>query len=290
MASWHVWAVTLPRPAIAPVSRGLRALGAIGLQEDVPEGVTVTYRQPWDTGPAPRAPRQVRLRAWFEERPVDEAVQALLAGWTWTDPAWDVQHEEEWSETWKEHFQPVVVSERLTVAAPWHAIPGALVIEPGYAFGTGEHPTTRACLRAVCEWATPGHTLLDVGCGSGILALAGAKLGMTAYGVDIDPEAVRAAREANALNALDARFDTTPIEQVEGSWDVVVANLFAEVLVALSPEIKRLARGRISLAGILADRADTVRAAFADRPVLRDETAEGWTTLSYGPPAEPGPA
>ncbi len=69
MASWHVYAVTLPRPAVAPVSANLRRLGAIGLQEDVPEGVTVTYRQPWDKGPAPRAPKQVRLRAWFDERP-----------------------------------------------------------------------------------------------------------------------------------------------------------------------------------------------------------------------------
>lgn len=284
MASWYVWAVTLPRPAVAPVSRGLRALGAIGLQEDVPEGVTVTYRQPWDKGPAPRPPRQVRLRAWFDARPQDDAIETLLAGWTYVDPAWEIQREEDWSETWKEHFQPVVVSERLTVAAPWHEVPGALVIEPGNAFGTGEHPTTRACLRAVSEWAAPGQTLLDVGCGSGILALAGAKLGMDAYGVDIDPDAVRAACEAAARNGLDVRFDTTPIERVEGTWDVVVANLFAEVLVALAPDIKRLARGRISLAGILADRAPMVREAFSDRTVLLDATAEGWTTLSYGPP------
>lgn len=285
MASWHVYAVTVPRPAIAPVSANLRRLGAIGLQEDVPEGVTVTYRQPWDKGPAPRAPKQVRLRAWFDERPSDASMDGALAGWTFADAAWDVQREEDWSENWKEHFQPVHVSERLIVAAPWHGIAGALVIEPGYAFGTGEHPTTRACLRAVDAWAVPGETLLDVGCGSGILALAGAKLGMDVYGVDIDPEAVRAADEATALNGLVARFDTTPIERVEATYDLVVANLFAEVLVALSGEIKRVARGRIALAGILADRADLVRAAFADRPVLQDETAEGWTSLWYGPPA-----
>jgi ribosomal protein L11 methyltransferase len=157
------------------------------------------------------------------------------------------------------------------------------VIEPGYAFGTGEHPTTRACLRAVDRYAKPGETLLDVGCGSGILALAGARLGMQARGIDIDPEAVRAAKEAAALNGLDVPFDTTPIERVEGQWDLVVANLFAEVLAALAPEIRRVARGPIAMAGILADRADLVRAAYAGRPVWTDATAEGWTEIVVGP-------
>jgi ribosomal protein L11 methyltransferase len=108
---------------------------------------------------------------------------------------------------------------------------------------------------------------------------------MHARGVDIDPEAVRAAREAAALNGLEVPFDTTPIEQVEGRYDLVVANLFAEVLVALAPELLRCAAGPISLAGILADRADMVREAFRSRPVISDETAEGWTSLVYGPPA-----
>lgn len=283
MASWHQYAVTLARPAVKPVSAGMRAIGAIGLQEDVPDGVTVTYRQPWDKGPAPRAPRQVRLKAWFEERPTDEAIARALADWAHGDEEWSIQAEEDWSESWKEHFRPVHVSERLVIAAPWHGVEGALVIEPGYAFGTGEHPTTRACLRAVDRYAKAGATLLDVGCGSGILALAGAKLGMHARGIDIDPQAVRAAGEAAALNGLEVPFDTTPIERLEGQWDLVVANLFAEVLAALAPEIRRVARGPIAMAGILADRADLVRAAYAGRPVWTDETAEGWTEFVVGP-------
>ncbi|MEN9787435.1 MAG: hypothetical protein RLZZ299_2699 [Pseudomonadota bacterium] len=287
-AVWHRLSVTLARPAIAPVSARLRALGSVGVQEDVPEGVEVRYRQPWDKGPMPRAPRQVRLRAWFEAPLSDADVAGALDGWAHADLAWDVQAEEDWANGWKAHFQPVRVSERLVIAAPWHEVPGALVIEPGNAFGTGEHHTTRACLRAVDRYAAAGATLLDVGCGSGILALAGAKLGMVVRGIDIDPEAVRAAREACVQNGLEARFDTTPVEALEGSYDLVVANLFAEVLVALAPHIRRLAHGPIAMAGILADRADLVRAAYAGRPVWLDATEEGWTEIVVGPEVDVG--
>jgi ribosomal protein L11 methyltransferase len=280
--TWHAFAVVLPRPAVAPVTRALLALGATGTQEDLPPGVTPVFRQPWDKGPAPRPPRKVLLRAWFDARPPDRAVTAALTGWPAEDPTWSVEAEQDWAEEWKKHFRPVRISDRLVVAAPWHGVADALVIEPGNAFGTGEHPTTRACLRAVDTFARPGATLLDVGCGSGILALAGSKLGMAARGVDIDPDAVAAAREAAAQNGLVATFDTTPIERVAGPYDLVVANLFAEVLVALAPELLRVSAGHLALAGILADRADTVRRAFASRPVLEDRSEEGWVSLWYG--------
>ncbi len=284
MARWDVFEVTLPRPAVGPVSAALRALGAIGLQEDVPEGTTLTFRQPWDKGPPPRAPKRVRLRAWFDARPDDTAILGALSGWVAADVGWSEQREQDWTEEWKQHFQPVRISERLVVAAPWHGIDGAVVIEPGNAFGTGEHSTTRACLEAVDRFATAGGRCLDVGCGSGILALAAARLGMRARGVDIDPDAVRAAITAAEANGLDARFDTAPIDEVDGDWDLVVANLFAEVLADLAPHLRRVSRDApLALAGILADRADLVRAAFSGRPVLRDETKDGWTVLWYGP-------
>jgi ribosomal protein L11 methyltransferase len=282
--SWHAFAVTLPRPGVAAVSRALLALGATGLQEDLPADVTPRFRQPWDTGPMPRAPRRVRLRAWFDARPPDAAIDDALAGWATADREWVEQAEEDWAETWKVHFQPVRISDRLVIAAPWHNVHGALVIEPGNAFGTGEHPTTRACLRAVDQFAVSGATVLDVGCGSGILALAAAKLGMRAHGVDIDPDAVVSAQEAARLNGLDVRFDTTPLENVPGTYNLVVANLFAEVLVALAPELLRHSAGPLALAGILADRADIVRAAFASRAVIEDRTEEGWVSLWYAGP------
>jgi ribosomal protein L11 methyltransferase len=276
--AWHALAVTLTRGAAGPAAKALLALGATGTQEDVPEGTVRRFKQPWDTGPAPRQPRKVLLRAWFAERPPDDAIRAALGG---AEPTWTVQEEEDWSENWKRHFNPVRISDRLVVAAPWHGVPDALVIEPGNAFGTGEHPTTRACLRAVDRHARPGATLLDVGCGSGVLALAGAKLGMRARGIDIDADAIAAAREAAAANGLAAAFDTTPLAAVEGRWDLVVANVYAEVLVAMAPDILRLSAGPIALAGILADRAHLVRAAYASRTVVRDDEEEGWVSLEY---------
>lgn len=282
--TWHALAVELNRPAIAPVSRALTALGATGLQEDLPAGVTPRFRQPWDKGPAPRPPKRVLLRAWFDVRPPDDAVADVLAGWPAGEPVWTVQAEEDWAEAWKEHFQPVHVSDRLVVAAPWHNVDGAVLIEPGNAFGTGEHATTRACLRAVDRLARPGATLLDVGCGSGVLALAGAKLGMLAEGIDIDPDAVRASTDAAALNGLPAHFSTTPLADVEGPYDLVVGNLFAEVLVALAPELLRVAAGDIALAGILADRAHLVKAAFAERALRREDVDGDWVYLEYAGP------
>jgi ribosomal protein L11 methyltransferase len=282
--TWFALAVVVPRPLAAALSAALMDLGATGVQEDAPPGFTPRYRQPWDTGPGQRAPRRVTLRAWFAERPDDASLAAALAGRAVDTPNWTIEAEQDWAEAWKAHFEPVVISERLVVAAPWHDVPGALLIEPGNAFGTGEHITTRACLRAIDRLAVPGGSLLDVGCGSGILALAAAKLGMRAVGIDTDADAVDAANRAAVANHLVAEFSTMPLAAVRGTFDLVVANLYAEVLASLAPDLLRVAAGPIACAGILADRAHLVRTAFAARPILEDLTAEGWTSLVFGGP------
>jgi len=278
---WQALAVTLPRPAVQPVGKALVALGATGLQEDVPVGTTVRYKQPWDKGRTPRPPATVLLRAWFRERPDAAALAAAVGG---RAVSWTEEPEQDWNEGWKVHFQPIHVSERLVVAAPWHEVPGALVIEPGNAFGTGEHRTTRSCLTAVDRYALPGGRCLDVGCGSGILALAAAKLGMKAYGIDTDPDAVAAAREAAALNGLDVPFDGRPLAEVEGTWELVVANLYAEVIAALAPELRRLASGHLAFAGILSDRAHLVEAAMEGLVLVERDDGEGWTSFVYRVP------
>lgn len=278
MAAWHALSVLVPRAAVARVSRGLLALGATGLQEDLPPGVVARYRQPWDKGRTPRPPATVLLRAWFEAPPGPLPVAEAVEG---REVAWTEVADEDWNEGWKVHFQPVRVSDRLVVAAPWHGVPGAVVIEPGNAFGTGDHVTTRSCLAAIDQLAVPGQHLLDVGCGSGILAVAAARLGMVARGTDIDPEAVLAARAAAAANGVDVVFDSAPLASLPGPYDLVVANLYAEVIADLAPELRRLARGHLVFAGILADRAHLVERAMAGlRRVSRDESA-GWCALVY---------
>ena len=280
-AVWHALAVPLPRSAVQPTSRALLALGATGLLEDVPAGTTLRFKQPWDKGRKPRPPATVVLRAWFKERPPGSAVSAAVMG---REVAWTEEPEVDWNEGWKVHFQPIHISERLVIAAPWHAVPHAVVIEPGNAFGTGEHRTTRSCLTAIDRLASAGQSCLDVGCGSGILALAAAHLGMRAYGMDIDDDAVAAARNAASQNGLAATFDSTPLAQVKGDWDLVVANLYAEVIAALAPDLRRPARGHLVFAGILSDRAHLVEASMEGLQLIHRDEGEGWTSLTYRVP------
>ncbi len=278
MSGWHALAVCLPRAAVAGTSRALLALGATGLQEDVPPGTALRYRQPWDKGRGPRPPAVVLLRAWFDQRPADDAVRAAVGG---RETSWEVVAEQDWNEGWKAHFQPVRISERLVVAAPWHGLEGAVVIEPGNAFGTGDHVTTRSCLVAIDRLAVPGQRLLDVGCGSGILAVAAARLGMVAHGVDTDPTAVQAARVAARVNDVSATFDGAALGSLAGPYELVVANLYAEVIADLAPELRRLARGHLVFAGILSDRAVLVVRAMSGLRLDERLDAEGWTSLVY---------
>lgn len=187
---------------------------------------------------------------------------------------------EDWAEAWKAGFERLVVSDRLAVAAPWNAQPGDLIIEPGMAFGTGEHPTTRACLGGVSRHAVPGTACLDVGCGTGVLALAAASLGMDAHGIDIDAAAVAASVDNAARNGLQAAFSTRPLQQVQGRYGLVVANIFAEVLVTMAADLARLCSGRLCLAGILADRAHLVEDALQQAFLVERRDREGdWVYL-----------
>jgi ribosomal protein L11 methyltransferase len=261
--------------------------GAEGVQEDFLPGEAPPPRQPWDEGPPPPLPPLVLLKGWWPDESFDgvaERVSAASAAWEGARPPVVVPViEEDWANAWKAHFRPLVISPRLRVAPPWEAQPGDLVIEPGMAFGTGEHPSTRACLAAVDAYATPGGRCLDVGCGSGVLALAAAHLGMGAIGIDNDPEAVRASAENAARNGLAVAFSETPVAEIPGRFELVVANLFAEVLVSMAPELRRLTAGHLVLAGILAERAPKVEAAFAGMRLVERQPAGEWVSLVYAP-------
>ncbi len=286
MGAWAELRVVVGRAALEGAQDLLMEEGALGVQEDLLPGETPRYRQPWDEGPPPPPPARALLRAWwpaegFAERFV--VLERALSGRSEVGvPAWETIDDEDWGETWKRSFHRIPISARLAVAPPWEAEPGDVVIEPGLAFGTGEHPTTRACLEGVDRLAVPGGRCLDVGCGSGVLALAAAQLGMEAWGVDTDPEAVRAADEAAARNGLTARFDTTPLARIGGPFDLVVANLYAEVIVMLAPELLRVTGSHLVLAGILADRAHKVEAALSALRLVARRQEGDWVSLEYG--------
>lgn len=277
--SWIELRVVIPRTRVERLSQLAFDLGALGTEEAPAPGFPVQYQQPWDTERAP-LPVRCALRAWFELDAADAAQEALQQAVGDAEVERIDVEEEDWAESWKQHHHRIVVSERLRVAPPWEAVPGDLIIPPGQAFGTGDHPTTLACLGAIDRLAEGCRTCLDVGCGSGVLALAAASMGLEVEGVDIDPAAVESARENAQLNGLRAHFSATPLEQLTGPYDLVVANLYAEALAGLAPELLRLVGRHLVLAGILADRAELILERISPPLAVRDEVRDGeWLSL-----------
>ena len=195
--------------------------------------------------------------------------------------------EQNWVQLTQSQFEPIRISERLWIVPSWHAAPDpnaiVLVLDPGMAFGTGSHPTTRLCLEWLERSVSSGVSVLDYGCGSGILAIAAAKLGAgEVVGVDIDAQAVSAATDNARNNEVSARFSNSAVE-LKGQFDIVVANILSNPLRALAPAICAHLRpgGRLALSGILAEQAGDLIAFYA--PYLALEmaaTREGWVCLS----------
>lgn len=197
----------------------------------------------------------------------------------------------DWVRANRDQFQPIPISDRIWIVPSWHADtplpPNALTIriDPGAAFGTGSHPTTRLCLRWLEETLAqhPGASVLDYGCGSGILAIGAMKLGAgSATGVDIDPMAIETARFNAGENQVQVNWLTADDPQ-PGASDLVVANILSHPLIVLAPYLSNAVRlgGRIALSGILATQADEVVRAYAPWIALsvaaRDED---WVCLS----------
>lgn len=201
---------------------------------------------------------------------------------------WEEVPEADWLERYYAELKPVVLS-RLMVA-PSHCTvepqSGQLVIrlDPGMAFGTGHHPTTRLALEALSHLALPGKTVIDVGAGSGILAIAADLLGAAvAYGLDNDPLTVPIARDNARLNGSRANFylgvlaEATPA----ASTDVLVANLFAELHQQLAPHYRRVLRpdGELILSGIMSERLPAVVAALEPLEATAVTQEDGWALL-----------
>lgn len=176
--------------------------------------------------------------------------------------------DEDWVRRTRSQFAPVQIAERLWIVPTWCDPPDPTAInirlDPGVAFGTGTHPTTRLCLEWLAQADLAGRHILDYGCGSGILSIAAAKLGASAVsGTDIDPQAVAAARANTALNAVTARY-TEPHHLARGEFDIVMANILTNALIVLAPTLlTRLADGgRLVLSGILARQAQDIIDAY----------------------------
>jgi len=197
----------------------------------------------------------------------------------------------DWVRLTQSQFGPIEVGERVLIVPSWHADqlaqarPGriALKLDPGLAFGTGSHPTTHLCLEWLAEQLRPGSTVLDYGCGSGILAIAAVMLGASAtVAVDIDEQAVQSTRDNALANevVLDAKL---PDGLPDGQYDVVVANILSNPLKVLAPMLAGRvgAGGQLVLSGVLERQADEVAAAYAPWIAMSVWRArEGWVCLS----------
>jgi ribosomal protein L11 methyltransferase len=205
---------------------------------------------------------------------------------------------EDWSNSWKVHFKPLRVGKRLLIVPTWEEtaqLPGDLVlrIDPGMAFGTGGHETTRLCLELL-EHAMErselkgAPSLLDLGTGSGILAMAASLLGAgRILALDIDPDAVAVASENLALNHLSDRVEcgTEPLESLSECFDIILANILAEELVRLAPYLtdRLCTGGLLILSGILAEKEQLVRQGFDSQLLKHCQTACAgeWVAMLY---------
>ena len=278
MPWWEARLAPIRREVLDALCARLMEAGASGFQEEPADGTPLAYLQPWDDGLPPAPPEEVSLTVWFEcQHPPD------LKDFVPADAAVHVSavEEHDWEQSWRDSVQSLAISSSLTISPPWAAQDGDLCIEPGLGFGTGEHPSTRGALNALVAEANPGESLLDVGCGSGILALAATHLGLHAEGIDIAEDAIGSARHNAGLNGMNVPFSTTPLHEFRRRFDVVVANIHAEAIVELWPELSRCPARTLILSGILEDREAMLKPLFMSEFVVQLRQMDApWITLT----------
>jgi ribosomal protein L11 methyltransferase len=249
--------------------------------------------------PAPRrsyrAKKAVQLHAYFRRLTpgVQRRIAAIMQGMTLdgATPLTTQVVDPGWATLWQTRFEPLPIGRRFVVVPPWHRAKHPervrLVIRPGQAFGTGHHPSTLGTLNLMEDWCDKHRVAraLDVGTGSGILAIAMHKLGVPQIvAIDIDTVALENARENAELNRIDRaiRFSMAPLGSIRGRFDLITANILSSVLIAMAPALTERLRsgGGLILSGILKREAAKVVSAFA--PELRcvnTRIDKAWATL-----------
>jgi ribosomal protein L11 methyltransferase len=233
---------------------------------------------------------KVTLVASFSTR--EDAEQAILELDQTLAPRYEEIVGDAWRDAWKEHYRPFAIAPGLVVRPPWEkydAKPGeqVLELEPGRAFGTGLHETTRLVAQAIQKYSSEvaGKTVLDVGCGSGILALSAIALGADrAVAIDVDQEAVDVTNENAERNGLSPKIEasTSDLADLHFMAPVVLANIEAKVLIPVAPVLERhvLPGGLLLLSGILVPQKDDVRNAYPDMELLEAPSLGEWILLA----------
>ncbi len=279
--------------SVETTGEGAEAVAEV-LSRFAPRGVAL------EAGPEGFGTGLVTVRAYLPadeqlpqtRRRVEEALWHLGQILPLPPPTFRVVAETDWAEAWKQHLTVLHVGRRLVIRPSWLPyIPAGeevvVELDPGMAFGTGTHPTTQMCLLALEDWVRPGARVLDLGTGSGILAIAAAKLGAKrVLALDTDPQAVSVARENVYRNGVADRVRVArgSLAQAIGRFDVVVVNILARVLVEMAEQglARRLApTGRLMVAGLLAAQEEEVREAFQRHGlvVVGRRQMEDWVAL-----------
>jgi ribosomal protein L11 methyltransferase len=234
--------------------------------------------------------QQARISALFaEDADIFGVFTAIAAELRQSTPKLSLTRieEENWVQLTQAQFAPISVSSRLWIVPSWHEAPDPaavnIVLDPGMAFGTGSHPTTRLCLEWLEREVRPEMSLLDYGTGSGILAIAASKLGAAPVdGLDIDPQAVLAARANAENNRVFIRFTETA-ELLLPQYDLVVANILANPLRLLAPALAARVRpgGKLAISGLLLEQAEEIASIYAPWISFdKSEEQEGWVCLA----------
>ena len=243
------------------------------------------YLEESEEGAARLAEVRVALSAFKKDHPDCGSLLMTVTGLENAD----------WENNWKQFYKPLEIGDRLIVIPAWETADtrgrAALILNPGLTFGTGSHATTRLCLQALEQRVRGGERVLDLGCGSGILSIAALKLGAAhAFACDIDDTCVDVAYENAALNGIDQTTYTVRAgniltdaglqAEIGGGYDVVLANIVADVIIGLAPAVRPLLRegGIFVCSGIIDDRAEEVAAALRAAGLAIEDTrsSEGW--------------
>ena len=206
----------------------------------------------------------------------------------------DTMNEEDWANSWKQYFKPIFVGEKIVICPEWETPPETdriiFTINPGMSFGTGSHETTRLCIEQLEKFVTTDKTILDLGCGSGILSVIACQLGVkSAVAVDIDPNAAETSTENARKNGIsDERYkafayDVLGDEPLNGKYDIVVANIVSDIIIRLADKARELVadNGVFIAGGIITDRLDEVKSAIesAGFSIQNIEIENDWAVL-----------
>ncbi|MGZ5227937.1 MAG: 50S ribosomal protein L11 methyltransferase [Burkholderiales bacterium] len=290
---WLSATVVVDTALVEPLSEALIDAGAVSVDVSDADVGTAWERPIFDepNHPASSTWLRARLSALFGADADVPAAMVFACEQAGVTPAAGFEvarvEDDDWVRRTQAQFTPQHVTERLWIVPSWHEAPEPdalnIVLDPGLALGTGTHPTTRLCLRWLERVVRDGESVIDFGCGSGILAIAALKLGAArASGVDIDPQAILAARYNAVQNSAAANF-VSAADRLGEPAQIVVANILAQPLIVLAPLLAELTlrSGRLALSGILVEQAAEVQETYGAWYDFEPMQAEdGWVLLS----------